>query len=619
MAEENNKEVYDLDVENAAIDLVKSEWRAWENQIVYVTDKVGFNIRNLVKTLRKNFWGIFDNDVDPVSGKKLTWVPLTEWVCDTWVKNADIDSKDLNVRAKKGSAIGLTALIRQIIRNWMDDNIFGEELDETERQMAIDGSHIWKTFEGIDEETGKKTMIREDVDILNAYFDMSAKSIQKAYRFTERALLTASEIKEMDGWMNTEGLETTSNLHPTDTNLSTATSTKDNVKYRDVWELWGRIPLYLITGKKKDTKEVFGHIVVSGLQGKTGNARVHLIETNPGGKKPYEEAHTKKIKGRWLAKGPAEQVMMLQSWLNMIVNIRKLRHQVSQLGIFKMRKGSQVAPQNLSRMAANGVILVEKMEDLEQFTMNEMSQSSYSDENVAVGWAQRITSSFEAVTGEQMPASQPATNTVIQAKASNSQFIMFKKQIGFFLERWLKRHGLPILTKLLTYEEVIQITGSLDELEAYDEAIINCLAYQQLEKGIKKEGKFFDPAQVEQELTKIKNKLRKTGKDRFVKLLDKVDFTKYDVKVYVTNEEIDTGVLTNNLISVLKLVPQYQDAVIRYLFDLMGLDTFQLEEAKRKMINQGQNPNMPQQQMPGQPASQTQNEQKLVTNANIPV
>jgi hypothetical protein len=213
-----------------------------------------------------------------------------------------------------------------------------------------------------------------------------------------------------------------------------------------------------------------------------------------------------------------------------------------------------------------------------------------------------------------MPASQSATNTVIQSRATSKSFTMYKKQLGFFLERWLKRHALPILTKLLTPQEIIAITGSVDELQTYDEAILNNLAYDKIDKDSKK-GIYYTPEQVMAELEKSKEKLRKTGKDRFVKLAGKVDFTKYDVRISVTNEEIDTEVLAQNLLTTLKLAPQYQDAVVKYLFDLMGLDTFQLEEAKTRMMNKGINPNMP--PVPGKVS--TSNQQQLVTNANLPV
>lgn len=606
----DKKQTTDIDIKKEAISLVNGEWRAYEDAVVYVTDKVAFNVRNLIKTLRKNYWGIFDDDKDPVSGKKLTWIGITEWICDTWVKNSDRDSKDIQVKSKNGK-VGLVSLVRHLVTNWLDNNIFGETLDETERQLAIDGSHIWKTFKGYDED-GKVCMIREDVDLLNAYFDMTSKSIQKAYRFTERALLTPSQIEEMDGWMDTKGLKGGSGLHPTDTNLS-STNPSDTVKYIDVWETWGYIPKYLITGNKNDTKEVQGHIVVSNLQGGKENARVHLIETNPKGLKPYEEAHTKKILGRWLGRGPAESVMMLQSWINMIVNIRKIRHQVSQLGIFKLRKGSGVAPQNISRMAANGVIAVNGMDDVEQFVMQEASQSSYKDEDIAVNWAQRITSSYEAVTGELMPTSQTATGIVVQKNAATSSFIMFKKQIGFFLERWLKRHAIPILTEMVTIGEVIRMTGEVNELEQFDELMVNYLASKKLDE-LEKKGVKVDELQVVSELQKAINKFKKLGRDRFIKIVKDINLTEYDVLVYTNDEKIDPGMLANNLLSVLKIAPQYQEPVMKYLFDLMGLDVNQFQN-----IQQVQQPQQPQQLPAGQQAPITNpTPQQQFTKANVP-
>src|SRR3990167_11368885 len=87
--------IVDMDIGKEAIALVRGEWRTYENAMVFVTDRVAFNIRALVKTLRKNYWGIFDNDKDPVSGQKMTWVPLTEFICDTFTKNSDRDQKDV--------------------------------------------------------------------------------------------------------------------------------------------------------------------------------------------------------------------------------------------------------------------------------------------------------------------------------------------------------------------------------------------------------------------------------------------------------------------------------------------------------------------------------------------
>lgn len=599
---ENAEVIIDMDIGKEAIELVRGEWKAYENALVFVTDKVAFNIRALIKTLRKNYWGIPDNEKDPVTGIKITWVPLTEWICDTFVKNADRDAKDVRVKAKRTAYVGLAMLVRNLIQNWMSINIFGEEIDETERQIAIDGSHIWKMYKGYNEK-GKPEFVRTDVDILNAYFDFTVKSIQKAPRFTERALMYPSDIALMDGWKNTEGIIGTTNLHPTDTNLtnSTTSSTK-GAKMIDVWESWGKYPKYLITGKKEDVEQIDMHIVVSGLQGGADKARWHLIETNPGGKKPYEEAHTKRIKGRWLARGPAESVMMLQSWVNMIVNIRKIRASVSQLGIFKLKKSAGVSPQNVSRMAANGFIQVTNMDDIEQFVMEEASMSSYKDEEGAVNWAKLVTSSFEAVTGESTPASKSATGLVIESKAAGSTFVMYKKAIGFFLTRVFNNHGLPIMQEMLTEGDIVELSGSPEELAQYDNDIINCLAKQQLEKEIKA-GKRFNPEQVFEEIEKAKKKFKRLGKDRYA-TLGKIDLTKYKVTIYVGDEQFDPEVLANNLANMLKVVPQYQDVIIKELFDLMGMDSTKIPDRAPMPPAKG-----------GQPIAQ-QNAQQVYTEAN---
>lgn len=595
----------DMDIGKEVIEAVRSEWKNYDNALVFVTDKVAFNIRALIKTLRKNYWGIFDNEKDPVSGMKMTWIPLTEWICDTFVKNADRDQKDVRVKSKRTAYVGLTMLVRNLITNWMDENIFGEELDETERQIAIDGSGIKKIYKGYDDK-GKATVVMCDVDILNTYFDFTVKSIHEAPRFTERSLKFPGDLEQMDGWKNTKGITGSQSLHPTDTNLSASTtpSVPSGARMVDVWESWGKYPKYFITGKKEDVEQIDMHLVVSGLQGRAENARWHLVETNPTGLKPYEECHTKRIKGRWLSRGPAESVMMIQGWLNMIVNIRKIRASVSQLGIFKLKKNAGVSPQNVSRMAANGFIQVNSMDDLEQLVVQEASMSSYKDEEVGVNWAKLVTSSFESVTGEATAASKSATGLVIESKAAGSTFLMYKKAIGFFLTRMMNRHILPIMQEMLTLGEVVRISGSPEELAQYDEAVVNFVAKDKLAQEIEN-GNQFDPAQVFAEIDRIKALMKtRLGKDRYSEL-GKIDLSKYGTKIYIGEESFDAEIMANNLTKILSVVPQYQDVVVKEVFDIMGLDSSKIPD--RPPMPATETP------MPGGPTSV----QKQFTAANV--
>ena len=129
-----------------------------------------------------------------------------------------------------------------------------------------------------------------------------------------------------------------------------------------------------MTGNTQDTEEIDLHIVVSGIE--AGNSRVHLIETYDG-LKPYEECWYAKIPGRWHGKGVTEKLMMLQLWINTIVNIRINRSYVQQLGLFTIRRGSGVTPAMISRLGVNGAVVVNSQDDIKQMVMQEASMASF--------------------------------------------------------------------------------------------------------------------------------------------------------------------------------------------------------------------------------------------------
>lgn len=603
-----------------AIKHVRERKQAWEDATCFVTDKIAFKMRDLIKQLRKNYFGIFDKPYDSVTGREKIWIPLTESVVDAIVKNIDLDTKDINFRAKKPEARGMTSIVRATVKNYLDNMFFGEYLDQLEQTLAIDGTAVWKTYEESGEYEGR-TMCIDDVDLLNFYIDPTAKSIRKADGVIERGLMTPSAIKKMTGWYNTKDVKGFTGLSMNDSTrgLPSMNAGIAETKKAEVFEYWGEMPLYLITGKEEDREEVInGHIVISNLE---RDPIVHLIEKMKNDYKPYEEAWYSRVRGRWYGRGPAEKVMMLQLWLNIIVNIRINRSYVSQLGLFKIKRGSNITPQMVSKLAVNGGILVKDMADIEQLVMSESSPASYNDEAAINTWSQRVTSLFESVTGETMPSTTTATNGVISNRGAASQFVFVKKGIGMFLQRWIKRHVFPILSKQLTREDVIRVTGEIEELRDMDEKIANELLYRRL-KEIHDGGGYFSSMQVEKERQRIIAKLQASGPDRYVQTLKNINLGDYDVQVYVTNEEADKGVLIQNLVQVLQTLPNIQNsgidplAVANAVFDLMGIDTTQLRMKRA----------MPQQPQPGAPGAAPQQTpmqgrpvataQQAVTDAN---
>lgn len=561
-----NNEIY-----ARAIGIVRGEKQRWEVATAFVTDRVSFKMRQLIRICRKNYYGIFDVPIDQYTNLEKTWYPLTEINVEAVVKNIDLDQKDITFHSLTHDGYGITDITRAAVKSKLSGMYFGQKLDDFERQLAIDGTAVWKTYE-----EGKKLHVKL-VDILNIYIDPTTPSIQEAYRFTERSLMFPEEIQGMNGWINTAGVEenVTEGLPRTDPYwMNRATQVNSNVRLLDVYELWGKIPKYLITGNPNDElEEVEGHIVISGIDS-PGKERCHLIELNKkvdkegSALKPYEECWYTRVPNRWYGRGIAEKLLTLQIYSNIVFNVRINRSRISQLGLFKMKKGAGVTPQMLARLPSNGVIQLNNLADLEQMVVEEVGESSYKDEETINSISERLTNAFQAVTGEPLPASTSATEAAIANQNGKSGFMMIKDAIGGFLERWMDRHALKIIAKELTTGEIVRITS--DE-EGFHELVDRVVLYKAQEALDSSFAKGYVPSQQEmmQAMDTAREKMKKG--DLFIELVRNVIADELITKMQVTNEEMDVSITIQNLIETLKLAPQYADEGIKQIYDLMGL------------------------------------------------
>ena len=610
-----------------AITLVSTEFQQWRNATAFVTSKIAFNVRVLLETLRKNYYGIFDEPNDPSTGQKKIWIPLTESVVDSIVKNIDLDSKDINIRAKRPGAVGLASFIRSLVKNELEEIGFGEMLDEMERFLCVDGTVVWKTYIV---NNGKEKEIKvKRVDLLNFFLDPTASNVQDT-TVIERAVMTVDEIKSMDGWEHTDDL-IGANVSRNDSQLAGSSTLQVAGDLVEVFERWGLMAKSMITGNADDKELIHGHIVVSGTNG-TPN-RVHLIEENTeeDGEgnviKPYEECWYMKGLNRWHGRGPAEKIMMLQIYMNTIMNIRITRSKVAQLGIFKIRKNSGITPQMLSKLAANGVISVNDPSDIEQMVMQEASQASYQDEQNISSWAAKVTSAFESITGEGLPSSTPATNAVIENRMAQSQFVMVRKGVGMFLQRWLTRHYLPKLAKTITKGDITRMTGEMDDIKNFDNTLANGMVKAKVDEMVAA-GQIPTVDQIKNEKERVKARLASTGNERFIEIMKSPDMTEYDVAIDITNEEIDKGVLVQNLMQAMTIAGTIPDsgvdisAVLSQVFDIMGLDSTNLKKKEAALPQQpapqpaGQMPPQQPQGQPGQTPMEGATLQKITTSAN---
>ena len=600
------------DILARATGIVRGEKQRWEVATAFVTDRVSFKMRQLIRIFRKNYYGIFDVAVDQFTNLEKTWYPLTELNVEAVLAQINIDQKDIDFRALTPDAVGITEITRAAVKEKLSALNFEQKLNDIYRSMCIDGTAVWKTYE----ENGK--LIVKQVDLLNVYIDPTSPSIQEAYRFTERTLMFPDEIKQMTGWMNTEDIDFNipEGLPRTDPYwMNRATQVNSNVKLWDVYELWGMIPLSLITGNASDEdKEVPGHIVVSGIDS-PGRERVHLIERNTkvdregNSQKPYEELWYTRVPNRWYGRGVAEKILTLQIYANIVFNVRINRSRVSQLGLFKMKKGAGVTPQMLARLPANGVVVLNNLDDLEQMVVQEVGESSYKDEDVINNISERLTNAFNVVQGAPGPHDQSATEASLQNTNAQTNFTIIKNGIAGFLERWMNNHALKIIAKELTTGQLVRITSDEEGYSALVDKVVMHKALAALDESFAN-GYLPSLQEMQTEIQIATEKMR--SEHMFLRLVKDIIADGLECKMYVTNDEMNVAVTIQNLMTLTQIAPEYRDQLIAQTVDLMGLAPLK----KPQMVQQPQGmPGQPQQAPQGQPA-QPQDMSSQLQNIN---
>jgi len=552
-------------LEREAVSIVNEHISKYKDPEVFITENVSFSIRPLVRLLRKNYYGVFDKPIDSTTGRKKIWVPLTMTMCDGVSKNSDIDTKDATFTSRNRKGIGTTEMVRATIRRELEDTYFGQDIDMAIRTLSIDPTIVWRLEEY--KKNGKTHIKRTPVDVLNVYIDPSAPTLQEV-DFAVRNLMTKKEMKENGNWINLDKVVEQENLSRYD---DMGRSVRSTGKMVEVFEFFGEVPEYLITGNETDKKKVPARIVCSG----SGGALVlHLIERNTrkdkfgNSIKPFEDGWYTKLPWSWYGISPAWKVLDLQEYINTVVNIRVNRNTIAQYGIFKMRSGAGIRQKDFARLGTNGVIKVENMQDLEQMQVTEVGAGSYNDEAMAKQWASEVTSAFDIVRGAPTPASATATAQAIEDRNSKSAFILIRDSIGYFLERVIDRHYLPHVPKMMKENGTVRIYADIDNIEELRERVASYLAMQEMEKR----GITPTADELEQSVNSIMDKMR-SDKNIFVDAADDIIVSMLDTKIAFTNEKMDNAILGRNLIDMLRVVqPEMHKPIVDQIFDAFGLE-----------------------------------------------
>lgn len=555
--------------DGVALTLISQDLTKFENVQIQITRDVFFNMRQRIDKARKNYWGVFEIPQDD-NGNDKSWVPLTFNLTELFVRNSDLDTKDISVKAKGANDFGAAHVASFVLRHFLDKLKFGEFLNDFVRRFFIDGTVVTKIMKGVD---GK--MVRMyNVDLLNWYIDPYAESIQEANSVIERHVMDIDEFMAMP-WRNKEGVMGREDVKIY-TDLST-TGTKSKVPQVAVYERWGKMPKFCITGIESD-RDVWieGTIIASNIREEEEN--IHSIRENKSGLKPYQEGRFIKAISRWAGIGVPEMLFDLQEQINETINIRLNNARIKQNGLFKAKIGSGITQQMLTRLSSGGVIPVKQMDDFQELAIQDLKQSTFTMESNTYLWAQRVTGGFQAPgAGEPLPASTTATIGLLQQQNARTAFDMAQENLGLALESIIKDHLLPIIFEDLTAEDVVRITGEKDDLAALDEAYVDQFTRKEQLQGILKNREVPSPTNMLQAREEALNKFKAQGESRWVKIKKELFKFDFDIEVDITGEKFDKITVLSQLRQVLVELSQIPDlnldmnAIAKEMLDIMGI------------------------------------------------
>ena len=594
------------DAERKAIEILFSEKSNWQEGTVWVTPKVSFDTKKMVEKCRKNYFGIFNEPLDPVTNRQKIFIPFTEWIIESILKNIDIDTKDITVKAKNPSAYAIADIYRYIIRKKMDDINFGQIINKLLKRISIDGTGFLKIYKD-----GGKLQIAV-VDRLNMIYDPSAETLDQSSGIIERNVLTVPELREYTDWKNTEFVKGSTTIDRTGFDLASKGNVRTTVPYADVYERYGYIPKYLITEKDEDKDTfVYGLIIASGLSG-VSSTIIHKIKEVD--EHPYQEFKFKEVPNRMDGRGPAEMLMNIQAYINEVVNTRLNAGRMVHQKLWKIR--GNITPQQLSNFFATSAIKLGANDDIEMVNTGSVDPSSYRDEEQAYFWGEKVTQSVDDLspTGKHT-----ATQALVSQQAANKAYNLRIEDIFLNLEKAFKEKIVPIINKELSKEEIVRITGDVKDVKLMDAKLAKNYVYNTLNTELKQKGMMSlqSTEEMQAAIDEISKRMEGMGSDRPMPVFDELFNTEYDIKISVTDETLNKATMAQalqNIMGVLAQAGKPIEPVLSELFDVLGYSSERIMQA---MSAAPQAPQAPQAAQPGQ-GGQQGGQMSTATQAGVP-
>lgn len=551
-----------MDNLNKILDKTRDIIKSYKQDTIQIVDGLDYNQSKTVQKIEYYWASRYMNGQRDELGRTKPFYNISKFRTNVGTRATDLDFKDFKVTTDKPDDRVRSMLYNHEIHNWMKEVNFSKTLNDFGHTRAKYGGALIKKVM----KDGKldiqlvewKNVITDQVNIMDGVI-------------IERHYMSPVELsKKMGVWENVK--EAMKLASKEDKNGSKLTEAK--------------VPIYEIHGEfleedigienpKEDTYRQMMFIVAGDKNGKQ-----YVLYQEEEKELPYDYLAWDRVTGRALGVGIVEDGFEAQMWTNDAIIAEK--NVMDLAGKVFIKTNSKTLGNNAISDMPNGMVI--ELNEGEDANILNLTPSSLPEfQNLVDKWNQqyeRTTNTFEAVTGETLPANTPLGSVAIQSSQASSFFDYRREEAGIFWSQVFMKWVLPYISKKLNKAHILASDFSSEELMRIDEAFLDYEVNQRAKEYIL-DGKIITQEDLDTYRQMRKELLQVDGKRRYIDIPE--DYFK-DFKLKLTvdptgekkNKSTALQSLDNIFVKVASnpVILQNPDLVktLNQMLELAGLD-----------------------------------------------
>lgn len=567
--------------------LIRTYREDYKTRNIKIADGYDFNQYKKLNTVELYFNSRFEKGMRDTQGIEKAFYNINKSRVLVEVRATDLDTKDIQIIDPENISNDVKGMMfTKENKLWMKKSRFGVFLNKLGFAATKYGGAIVKKTEhdGLLElhVIPWRDLTTDQTDILSGVI-------------VERHFYTPAQLKKMEGkWENIdEAIKLARDSKAQDYEEGSVETQGD---YVEVWEVHGELPEKFLYDEEEAEETEYCrqmHVVVFGnVQTPTGNFEEQGVTLFSGKEteNPYKYFNREEVPGRALGVGVVEELEQSQIWTNKAVNEEKKVMELAGKLIFQ-QSGKGIV-KNILTDVDNGTIVDNKGQVITQLSTVPSSLPQF--QNLVTMWntqAERVTSTYAAMTGDNLPSGTAYRLGALQNQEANSQFEYLRENKGLFVTELFTDWIIPYHKKRLKQEHVLVSDFSVEELQLIDKS------FAQYEKNERVKEYLLNPNNIGSPLTDdmlvtfesdAMELIGKTKNRRGIKVpKGYYDDCEFKLDIVVTNEQRIKAVYLETLSNILQTVAGnpaiLTDPTLSKIFteimEVAGFDTSMLASA----------------------------------------